>query len=65
MPSPYLTYGLFVGSASSFFVPDFILSQERQRYLQRLLKTHADIRFSDVDISEYKPIVPNRKTRFD
>lgn len=43
----------------------FWASMERQRYLQRLLKTHANIRFSDVDVSEYKRIVPNRKTRFD
>lgn len=43
----------------------FWASMERQRYLQRLLKTHANIRFSEVDISEYKVIVPNRKSRFD
>uniref|UniRef100_A0A7S4II93 RAP domain-containing protein n=1 Tax=Odontella aurita TaxID=265563 RepID=A0A7S4II93_9STRA len=43
----------------------FWASMERQRYLQRLLKTHADIRFSDVDVSEYKPNIPNRRTRFD
>ena len=43
----------------------FWASMERQRYLQRLLKTHADIRFSEVDVSEYKPIVPSRKSRFD
>ena len=43
----------------------FWASMERQRYLQRLLKTHADIRFSEVDVSEYKPMVPSRKTRFD
>jgi hypothetical protein len=43
----------------------FWASMERQRYLQRLLKTHADIRFSEVDVSEYKPIVPSRNSRFD
>uniref|UniRef100_A0A7S4S649 RAP domain-containing protein n=1 Tax=Ditylum brightwellii TaxID=49249 RepID=A0A7S4S649_9STRA len=43
----------------------FWASMERQRYLQRLLKTHANIRFSDVDVSEYQAIVPNRKSRFD
>jgi hypothetical protein len=40
-------------------------SMERQRYLQRLLKTHANLRFSQVDVSEYKAPVPNRETRFD
>ena len=39
--------------------------QERQRYLQRLLKTHANINFSEVDVSEYSVPSPNRKTRFD
>jgi len=43
----------------------FWASQERQRYLQRLLKTHANLRFSAVDVSEYKAPVPNRQTRFD
>ncbi|CAB9520186.1 RAP domain [Seminavis robusta] len=43
----------------------FWASMERQRYLQRLLKTHANIRFSDVDISDYSAMAPNRKTRFD
>lgn len=43
----------------------FWASQERQRYLQRLLKTHANLRFSTVDVSEYKAPVPNRQTRFD
>jgi RAP domain len=43
----------------------FWASMERQRYLQRLLKTHADIRFSAVDVSEYRPIVTNRRSRFD
>jgi hypothetical protein len=39
--------------------------QERQRYLQRLLKTHGNLQFSRVDISEYKPQVPNRRSRYD
>ena len=39
--------------------------QERQRYLQRLLKTHANIKFSEVDVSEYSAMAANRKTRFD
>ena len=43
----------------------FWASQERQRYLQRLLKTHANLRFSSVDVSEYKAPVPNRRSRFD
>jgi hypothetical protein len=43
----------------------FWASMERQRYLQRLLKTHGNLRFSTVDRSEYKPHVPNRQTRFD
>ena len=43
----------------------FWASMERQRYLQRLLKTHGNLRFSDADVSEYKAPVPNRKTRFD
>mmetsp|Transcript_310 Transcript_310/g.505 ORF Transcript_310/g.505 Transcript_310/m.505 type:complete len:888 (+) Transcript_310:157-2820(+) len=43
----------------------FWASMERQRYLQRLLKTHANIKFSTVDVSEYKAIVPNRGSRFD
>jgi len=43
----------------------FWASMERQRYLQRLLKTHDDIRFSEVDRSEYTPLVPSRQTRFD
>jgi hypothetical protein len=41
------------------------LFQERQRYLQRKLKTHANIKFSEMDISEYKTLTPNRKSRFD
>ncbi len=40
-------------------------SKERQRYLQRLLKTHANIRFSEVDVSQYKAMVPSRESRFD
>lgn len=43
----------------------FWASMERQRYLQRALKTHADLRFSDADISEYTPQVPNRRSRYD
>ena len=43
----------------------FWASMERQRYLQRLLKTHSRLKFSDVDISEYKPPVWDRKSRFD
>lgn len=40
-------------------------SMERQRYLQRCLKTHQEIQFSGVDISEYKPIPQTRHSRFD
>lgn len=40
-------------------------SMERQRYLQRLLKTHANLKFSSIDVSEYKAPVPRRSTRFD
>ncbi|GKY97731.1 hypothetical protein MPSEU_000731300 [Mayamaea pseudoterrestris] len=43
----------------------FWASMERQRYLQRLLKTHGNLRFSDADVSAYKVQVPNRRTRFD
>ena len=43
----------------------FWASMERQRYIQRLLKTHANIRFSTVDVSEYRAPVPYRQTRFD
>jgi len=43
----------------------FWASMERQRYLQRKLKTHANIQFSEVDVSEYKAITPNRRSRFD
>ena len=39
--------------------------QERQRYLQRKLKTHANIAFSQKDVSEYKALQPNKKSRFD
>jgi hypothetical protein len=43
----------------------FWASMERQRYLQRLLKTHVSLKFSRVDGSEYKAQVPNRGSRFD
>ena len=43
----------------------FWASMERQRYLQRKLKTHVNIRFSGIDVSEYKAHVPNKKSRFD
>lgn len=43
----------------------FWASMERQRYLQRKLKTHANIEFSESDVSEYKTLTPNRKSRFD
>ena len=43
----------------------FWASMERQRYLQRKLKTHANIKFSDVDVSEYKTLTPDFKSRFD
>eukprot|EP00534_Pseudo-nitzschia_fraudulenta_P011880 CAMPEP_0201219222 /NCGR_PEP_ID=MMETSP0851-20130426/190970_1 /ASSEMBLY_ACC=CAM_ASM_000631 /TAXON_ID=183588 /ORGANISM="Pseudo-nitzschia fraudulenta, Strain WWA7" /LENGTH=928 /DNA_ID=CAMNT_0047508911 /DNA_START=146 /DNA_END=2932 /DNA_ORIENTATION=+ len=43
----------------------FWASMERQRYLQRKLKTHANIQFSEVDVSEYKALTPNRESRFD
>ena len=45
-------------------IPHFA-SMERQRYLQRMLKTHREVEFSKADVSEYKPMVPNRQTRFD
>lgn len=51
-----------------YFVFDripFWASMERQRYVQRLLKTHGNLRFSDVDVSEYKAHIPNRQSRFD
>jgi len=40
-------------------------SMERRRYLQRLLRTHESICFSECDVSEYIAMVPNRKSRFD
>jgi len=40
-------------------------SMERQRYLQRALKTHDKIVFSDVDVSEYMPMPSTRHSRFD
>lgn len=43
----------------------FWASMERQRYLQRKLRTHANIKFSEVDVSEYKALNPDRKSRFD
>jgi len=43
----------------------FWASMERQRYLQRLLKTHGEVRFSDADVSEYQPITGNRGSRYD
>ena len=42
----------------------FWASMERQRYVQRLLKTHSDLRFSSVDVSEYAPPVANRHSRY-
>jgi len=43
----------------------FWASMERQRYLQRALKTHQKIEFSDVDVSEYTPMPSTRNSRFD
>jgi hypothetical protein len=43
----------------------FWASMERQRYLQRKLRTHANIKFSDVDVSEYKALNPDFNSRFD
>lgn len=43
----------------------FWASMERQRYLQRKLKTHANIQFSEADVSEYKTLTPDRESRFD
>jgi len=43
----------------------FWASMERQRYLQRKLKTHENLRFSGADVSEYKAHVPNKQSRFD
>ena len=55
-----------------YFVWDripFWASMERQRYLQRLLKTDKAIRFSEGDVSEYKEpaksVWLNRVSRFD
>jgi hypothetical protein len=42
----------------------FRASMERQRYLQRKLQTHANIRFNDVDVSKYKALRSNRISRF-
>jgi len=41
----------------------FWASMERQRYLQRKLKTHSNLRFSANDVSEYKPLVGNKNSR--
>ena len=43
----------------------FWASMERQRYLQRLLKTHCNIRFSEVDFSKYRAPVRNKRSRFE
>jgi hypothetical protein len=43
----------------------FWASMERQRYLQRLLKTHCGLRFSQIDVSEYRAPVHNKKSRFE
>jgi RAP domain len=43
----------------------FWASMERQRYIQRLLKTHGNIRFSNADVSHYKPQNPSRMSRYD
>ncbi|KAL9183967.1 hypothetical protein ACHAXT_002053 [Thalassiosira profunda] len=43
----------------------FWASMERQRYLQRALKTHDKIEFSGVDVSEYKAMPSTRHSRFD
>ncbi|CAJ1948349.1 unnamed protein product [Cylindrotheca closterium] len=43
----------------------FWASMERQRYLQRKLKTHGNLKFSESDVSEYSAMSPNRKSRFD
>ena len=40
-------------------------SMERQRYLQRCLKTHQEIQFSDIDISQYQVLPKTRHSRFD
>ena len=43
----------------------FWASMERQRYVQRKLKTHESIRFSEVDVSDYSEIPDDRRSRFD
>jgi len=43
----------------------FWSSMERQRYLQRLLKTHGNVRFSSADYSEYKAPPLSKRSRFD
>jgi len=45
----------------------FWASMERQRYLQRKLKTHASLSFSEKDVSEYWPLSQKapRESRFD
>mmetsp|Transcript_11836 Transcript_11836/g.20822 ORF Transcript_11836/g.20822 Transcript_11836/m.20822 type:complete len:155 (-) Transcript_11836:91-555(-) len=43
----------------------FWACMERQRYLQRALKTHDKIEFSGIDVSEYKAMPPTRQSRFD
>ncbi|KAL3791394.1 hypothetical protein ACHAWO_005018 [Cyclotella atomus] len=40
-------------------------SMERQRYLQRCLKTHQEIQFSEVDVSQYQALPQTRHSRFD
>jgi very-short-patch-repair endonuclease len=40
-------------------------SMERQRYLQRCLKTHQEIQFSEVDVSQYEALPQTRHSRFD
>ncbi|GMH50695.1 hypothetical protein TL16_g09240 [Triparma laevis f. inornata] len=41
----------------------FWASMERQRYLQRLLKTEEVVQFSEVDRSEYTPLVKSKSGR--
>ncbi|KAL7534076.1 hypothetical protein ACHAWF_004712 [Thalassiosira exigua] len=43
----------------------FWASMERQRYLQRALKTHEKIEFSEIDVSEYRAMPSTRHSRFD
>lgn len=45
-------------------IPSFA-SMERQRYLQRALKTHETISFSGVDVSQYQAMPQTRHSRFD